>query len=277
MSNFATRGYTVLKQIGKGKWGRVFLVEYRGKRYALKIAQTSGAFSSIALPGRLHEAEIMRRSQRACHERDIIRLYDAWVEEEDTYLLMDFVEGQTLSRLVFESWKAPATPEQFRGIMRAVLSELVRLHSLPDPVFHMDATPENILVGSASGRCHLLDYGVAQCRGIAEWTVLRPGSGLVGKPGFVPPERMIGDHSGVLGPSTDLYSAGVIGCMLMLGRYPFTFVSQPYSVADFIIRPMSAVGPLAPYAPVINRAVAFNRSDRFSTARAFLEALEDAG
>ncbi len=218
----------------------------------------------------------MRRSQRACRGKGVVRLYDAWVEGEDTYLLMDFVDGRRISQLVLEDWKAPATRDQFLRVMRAILSELDRLHTLPNPIFHMDATPDNILVDHASGRCYFVDYGVAQCKGVAEWIVRSTHSAIIGKLGFVPPERMMRDQSDLVGPSTDLYSAGVIGCMLMLGRYPFTFVSQPYSARDFILPPMPETGSLAPYAQILDRAVAFNRSDRFPIARAFLEALNYA-
>jgi eukaryotic-like serine/threonine-protein kinase len=205
-------GYTLVREIGRGGMGCVYLAERSDgafrKQVAIKIVQ----------PG-VTGADVLRRFRQ---EREILasldhpgiaRLLDAATTEEGLpYFIMEFVDGQPIDRWCDEH-KLNVTQrlKLFRTVCDAVQYAHQRL------VVHRDLKPGNILV-TADGKVKLLDFGIAK--------LLRPEQTgdettrtlmLLMTPEYASPEQVNGEAITTL---TDVYSLGVILYELLTGHRP---------------------------------------------------------
>src|SRR5204862_482383 len=135
-------------------------------------------------------------------------------------------------------------------------------------IVHRDIKPENIFL-TYEGRVRLLDFGIARVDRNARTHATEPGSTL-GTPAFMPPEQALGRWTDLDGRS-DLWSLGAT-LYLLLSGHP---VREHGSVSEQLLRamtqPVPSLGevtalPRAVVA-VVDRALAFDRDDRFPDAR----------
>ena len=131
------------------------------------------------------------------------------------FLVHRNVKGEPLSRVVERSVVVEADA---RTIARSVLEVLVYLHGRTPPVVHRDIKPSN-LVRRPDGGVSLIDFGALQQVRRSELTV---GSTIIGTPGFVAPEQMMGRAL----PASDLYSLGATLVQLLSGRNPSQLPSR---------------------------------------------------
>jgi serine/threonine-protein kinase len=186
---------------------------------------------------------------------------------------MDFVTGSSL-RDVLEA-EVRMRPTRAVAVVRQVLAGLTHAHG--QGIVHRDVKPENIVISPVEGhgeQVRILDFGLAKLRDENSVT-----SGLaVGTPGYMAPEQTIGEK---VDERADLYATGIILFELMAGRKPFQ-AESPFDVMrmhrESPIPPLSAAAPgvtiSSELEDVVRRALAKSRAERFSTAGAFLEALE---
>jgi serine/threonine protein kinase len=207
-------GYTLVREIGRGGMGRVFLAE-----------RSDGAFRKQAavkllLPG-ANIAEVIARFQQ---EREILasldhpniaRLLDGGVTEEGwPYFVMEYVEGQPIHRWCDErKLTVSQRIELFRNVLAAVRYAHQRL------VVHRDLKPGNIFVTN-DGVVKLLDFGIAKVvsakdRGESAETVTLM---QMMTPEYASPEQVKGAAITTL---SDVYSLGVILYELLTGHRPY--------------------------------------------------------
>jgi non-specific serine/threonine protein kinase/serine/threonine-protein kinase len=206
--------YRILRQIGRGGMGAVYLAERADgefrKRVALKAVR----------PGLIDE-HVLRRFQ---NERQtlavldhpaIIKLLDAGATEDGVpYLVTEYVEGQPIDQ--FCAVRRLSVRERIE-LFRVVLSAVHFAHQ--NLIVHRDLKPSNILV-TADGAPKLLDFGIAK--------LLRPEFGAhMGltrtelqpmTPEFASPEQILGQP---INTASDIYSLGVILYRLLTGSHPF--------------------------------------------------------
>jgi len=200
-------GYRIVRQLGRGGMGAVWLAERDGAGFEHKVA------IKFIKPGVLIEALVDRfRRERQILARlnhpHIARLYDGGeTADGQPYIVMEYVEGRTLSEWLAEE-KPPLAPRlaMFREIALAVEFAHQNL------IIHRDLTPNNVLV-TGSGRAKLIDFGIARPH-VAEpdQTAPSPLTGLSLTPGFAAPERKWGAASNTL---TDIFSLGRILALLL--------------------------------------------------------------
>jgi serine/threonine-protein kinase len=203
--------YRVVREIGRGGMGVVYLAEradaeYR-RRVAIKIVRAG--FGARELEDRFrHERQILA----SLDHPHIARLYDGGVTEDGRpYLVMELVEGEPIDRYCDErALDIDARLALFDQACAAVQYAHRRL------IVHRDLKPANILVSAAGVK--LLDFGIAKLldRESADASTRTAGLGIM-TPEYAAPEQIRGEP---VTTSTDVYALGAVLYELLAGRRP---------------------------------------------------------
>ncbi len=216
----ATLGhYRIVRSIGVGGMGEVFMADDSklGRRVALKILP--GALASD--PERRGRFEREARAVAALNHPNIITIYS--VEEQDTvlFLTMELVEGKTLADLL----PRQGMPiEQVLQVAIPLADAIGAAHQRG--ITHRDLKLANVMV-SDEGRVKVLDFGLAKLRDESTADVLTTSMArdrltvegrIMGTVAYMSPEQAGG---GEVGPSSDIFSFGVLAYELLTGELPF--------------------------------------------------------
>ncbi len=144
----------------------------------------------------------------------IVAVHEVGTHDGQPFLVMDWVEGESLEALV-EKGKKRVTPRRLVQLVREVALALDHAHA--QGVLHRDVKPANVLVDRA-GRARLTDFGLA--RDITAGELTATGQ-VMGTPTFMAPEQA-GGRSREQGPATDVYGLGGLLYHGLVGRPPFT-------------------------------------------------------
>ena len=226
----------------------------------------------------LDEARLAARIQHP----NVVPTLDVVSIEGEIFLVMEYVQGETLSRLVRTTReKGESIPPRIASaILIGVLHGLHAAHEAKDErgqplgIVHRDVSPQNILVGT-DGVPRVLDFGVAKAAVRLQTT--REGQ-LKGKLAYMAPEQL---QSGVVNRLTDVYAAGVLLWEALTGRRLFEADSEGQLLA-MVLR--AGVDPPSTHARDISQAVdditlrALDRdvTKRFQTAREMYLAYDQA-
>ena len=224
----------------------------------------------------LDEARVAARIQHP----NVVGSLDVIAEEHEVLLVMDYIQGETLSRLLRLSAKDNATPYP-AVIVRVLVDALYGLHAAhiatsengePLNIVHRDVSPQNILVG-VDGVARVLDFGVA----LAAMRSQTTSQGQVkGKLAYMAPEQLQGT---AVDRRADIFAAGVVLWEALAMRRLF----QTDDLGELVRRLMSAqIPPPSRFNPevspeldrVVLRALNRDPSQRYHSARAFAAALE---
>ena len=230
------------------------------------------------LPGRAVDADTARdygmrftREAKAAarlNHPNIVQVYDFGVEDDLSYLVMEYVEGTELSAF-FES-KEVFEIQDVTRLMTELLAALELAHNAG--IVHRDIKPANVMVDS-DGHAKLADFGVARVSDGQDATQV---GAMVGTPAYMSPEQVQGQK---VDRRTDIFSAGVILYQFLTGQKPFQG-GGAYTLARMIIhddppRPSLIVESISPeHDRVIAKALAKNPDERYQTAREFAQALD---
>ncbi len=261
--------YDVQGVLGKGASGMV----YRGFDPGIKRLVALKVIAKDSLdPGDLeyvlsrfrHEAEAVGR---LTHPR-IAAIYEYIETDELACIVMELVNGKSLAHHLKE-----VTQYGFKDtweIIRQVLDGLAYSHG--QGVVHRDLKPANILIND-DGRIKITDFGVAR---IDSSTLTQVGD-IVGTPHYMAPEQFSGLEAT---NRTDLYQVGVIVYELVTGQRPFNGNNVEILRRVVNERPAnpSTLNPKVSWQLdwVIQKSLAKDPGDRFSSAREFAEALRGA-
>jgi serine/threonine-protein kinase len=261
--------YRIIEQLGQGGMATVFKAYHPAlDRYvALKVMH----------PAFMQDPQFLRRFQREAKvvarldHPNIVPVYDFADHQNQPYLVMKFVEGETLKAVLDRGWPAK---DRILAIVRAVGAALSYAHA--QGVLHRDIKPSNILLTSGSG-VFLTDFGLARIAEAGQSTL--SGDQLLGTPHYISPEQARGEQN--LDEGTDIYSLGIVLYQLCVGRVPFSS-DTPFSIIhDHIYTPLPLPRSINAKIPedlekVLLKALAKDRKDRFNTVAETIEAFERA-
>ncbi len=204
--------YRVLKQLGKGGMGAVYLAHdtQLDRPVALKVPH----FSASDGPHVLERFQREARAAATLRHSNICPVYDVGEIDGVRYLTMAFIEGRPLSSLIGDD--KPLTVRQAATLVRKLALALKEAHGTG--VIHRDLKPSNIMIDKR-GEPVLMDFGLARRIDQTDKRLTQSGA-ILGTPAYMSPEQVSGDLE-ALGPASDIYSLGVILYELLIARLPF--------------------------------------------------------
>lgn len=211
--------YRIEELIGRGGCGRVYRAVHVLLKtvVAIKFLLPEVMGSATARARFVREAQILARLSHP----GIVAVHDFGEDNQEPYLVMEFVVGQTLDRRMQMSALLPFA--QIVRITDQVLAILDAAHQ--QAIIHRDIKPGNVMLASMPQRTEteewsvkLLDFGLAQINGNHGPERLTRTGAIFGTLQYMSPEQCRGD---VLGPPSDVYSVGVMLYELLAGDLPF--------------------------------------------------------
>jgi serine/threonine-protein kinase len=259
-------GHRLERIIGRGGMSVVYLAEHLrlGRRVAFKVLAPQFAED----PGFRQRFMRESRTAAALDHPNIVTVYDAGEFDGLLYISMRYVEGSDLSRVLSED--GAIEPWRTLTIVSQMGSALDAAHA--EGLVHRDVKPGNILLsqpGTPLERAFLSDFGVTKRMTTSE-ALTRTGQ-FVGTVDYVAPEQILG---GSVDGRTDVYSLGCVLYQCLSGQIPFP---RPTDVAT-IYAHLHDETPVLPDAafpgidPVIARALAKDKEDRYPSCTALVEA-----
>jgi serine/threonine protein kinase len=216
--------YEILLPIASGGMAKVYLARTRGtggfeREVAVKLTHAHLRESQEFAAELIEEAKLSGRIRHP----NVVPVLDAGDDPHGLFLVMDYVEGETLSGLARRSAAAgrPLAPSIGLRILCDALAGLHAAHELRDEsgallgLVHRDFSPQNILVG-IDGMSRLADFGIAKAATRLSHT--RTGN-VKGKVAYMSPEQAKGQS---IDRRCDVWAAGVVAWELLAGRRLFT-------------------------------------------------------
>ncbi len=204
--------YEVVEEIGAGAMGAVFKARdpVMDRVVAVKTIHASALVGPMAEQYRERFTREARAAGRLAHP-GIVTMFDAGVECETPYLVMEFVPGHTLEDVLNTGEHYPL--DKVCEIGQQLAEALAYAHA--NGVIHRDIKPANIQLTGSPERAKIMDFGVAK---LAQAQVTSTGT-LLGTPAYMAPEQFTGMP---LDGRSDLFSLGVILYWMATGDKPFT-------------------------------------------------------
>jgi predicted Ser/Thr protein kinase len=259
--------YEVLAEVARGAMGVVYKARRAGvdKVVALKVLMAGERATPKQVARFEREAAAVRRFQHP----GIVRIEETGAHQGFHYIAMEFVEGETLERMIKAG---PRDPTASARVISAVADAVECIHR--GGVVHRDLKPGNVIVDT-SGQPKLIDFGLAKV--VQEEKLTRSGV-MVGTPFYMAPEQVRGQGEKV-GPASDVYALGAILFELVTGRQPFVGTNYGELFAAIVNTeptPPTALRPDLPPAleAIVLRCLRKEPEERYASAAALREDLE---
>jgi len=264
--NDSIRDYTLIKFLGKGQFGEVWLAEKqlqfasRKFRHALKFLTNLDAEIDLKSPG----LEVDPWIEPSGHP-NVIPVLDMFVHKKRVIIASEYADGGSLKNWLTKSdGKAPSREEAIK-MMLGILNGIEHLHSRN--VIHRDLKPENILLQGSFPR--ITDFGISRI--VSTDSML---TRVVGSPAYMSPESF----DGIKSPQTDIWSAGVMLYEMLVGSLPFssgTIFGLAASIRHDKMMPVPESVP-PELRTVVETALQKDLEKRYFTALEMLTAIEQA-
>lgn len=259
--------YKFLSEIGEGGMGIVYLAEKLdlSKHYAVKSLK----------PEYARNPELRRRFSREAKNQaklrhpNIVEASDFLEHEEHCLLVMEYVDGKGLDRIIEEQGRL--SEKEALIIFKDVLKALNHAHL--NNMIHRDVKSSNILVDK-SGTAKIMDFGISILAGEKRYTQI---GAEIGSPCYMSPEQISSPKS--IDRRSDVYSIGILLYEMLTGNVPFDGETD-YEIMDKHINTPAPdpirINPNIPktIANMIFKALEKNPDDRFSDCVEFLECIE---
>lgn len=231
--------------------------------------QNTGSLSTLR---RLFMREVAALEKLGTYSQ-VPQLLDHFEENQQFYLVLEYVAGQPLSTLMPPGarWSEKQTVELLYEVLSIL--EVVHAHGL----IHRDIKPSNLIERASDGLLVLIDFGsvkqawtqVVTSHGQtnANYAIGIPATVAIGTPGYMPSEQSRGRPR----PNSDIYALGMIGIQALTGMQP-TLLLEDAETGEVMWQNLAVVSP--ELAAILNRMVRYHFSERYQTATEVLAALQ---
>jgi serine/threonine protein kinase len=257
--------YRIIEKLGQGGMATVFKAYHPAlDRYvAIKVLHPAFKEDPQFLQRFAREARVVARLEHS----NIVPIYDFAEHNGQPYLVMKYIEGETLKARLQRS---PLKKDEALKTIMAVGAALNYAHG--KGVLHRDVKPSNIMI-AMDGEVYLTDFGLARMAEAGASTLT--GDMLMGTPQYISPEQASGEKN--LTACTDIYSFGIVLYEIVVGRVPFN-ADTPFSIIhDHIYTPLPLPSEVNPKVPlniqqVLLKALAKNPEDRYQSGKELVDA-----
>jgi serine/threonine protein kinase len=255
--------YELRREVGRGGMSVVYEAydRHTEQTVALKVLNAPTGISPDQAELILSQFLCEARAVAGLSHPNVIAIYDTGEENGRHFLVMEFLEGETLrERLV----RGPMTLDQAEPVLRQVAAALDAVHTRG--ILHGDIKPSNVLL-SIDGTAKLLDFGIALHIDDCAQVIAGP---LMGSPAYLSPEQIRGNRGSA---ASDIWALGTLLYEMLAGRPAFT----GKSVSDVLHRVMhEETVPIPDLSPaiqrVLHRALDKNPLHRYPAAHALADA-----
>ena len=267
--------YHILKRIGEGGMGRVYLGEHvkMNRQCAIKVMG----------PALVNDAESAARFAREASNAariihpNVAAVFDYGESDGLIYLVMEFVDGEPLARVLTR--EAPLALDRALDLASQIADGLGAAHELG--IVHRDLKPDNILVSrTRTGReiAKVVDFGIAKAiqEGVGEG--LTHTGQVIGTPEFMSPEQLLGDP---VDARSDLYALGCILYLMLTASPPFDAPTREQMIKRRLSEDAPHVHEIDPALPdsvarIVARLLARSPKERYGSAAEVKDALAGA-
>ena len=261
--------YRVMEKLGRGGMATVYKAYHANlDRYvALKVLHPAFLEDPNVLARFQREARLVARLEHP----NIVPVYDFADHEEQPYLVMKYIEGETLKAQLN---RGRLEPDEIWKVVEAVGAGLGYAHK--QGILHRDIKPSNVIMAKDGG-AYLADFGLARIAQSGESTL--SSDMIMGTPQYISPEQAKGEKN--LDNRTDIYSFAVMLYEMVVGQVPFSS-DTPFSIIhDHIYSPLPLPHLVNPKVPdeverVLLKALSKEREDRYESVKALTSAFKKA-
>ncbi|MGP0017351.1 MAG: protein kinase domain-containing protein [Candidatus Sulfotelmatobacter sp.] len=256
----------VVGRLGAGGMGEVWRAEDPKLQRTVAVKRVSVRGTG----DRDEAARLLREGQRlsALNHPNIASVYDVLEQDDEIFLVMEYVEGQTLRQRLSH----PINLNQFFDIALQCADALTAAHERG--ILHSDVKPENVML-TESGQVKLLDFGVARRlagRGgtsTAATQTISAAAPVGGTPSYMAPEVLLGSLPDF---RADIFSFGVVLYEMLGGRHPFLGATSTVTAMQILQQeatPLDKLGRAvpAPLAQIVAKALHKKPDERYQTPR----------
>jgi serine/threonine protein kinase len=214
VGNLLKRRYRIDEKLGEGGMA----VVYRAYDFQRRVMVAL----KLLKPDYAEDTEFVHRFRREAHNLQrlshphIVRFYEFEEEGESAFMVLDYIDGPTLRRIMRQRGK-PFSPGEVLAYLRPVCSALSYAHS--EKVVHCDMKPANVMLDH-TGRVYVNDFGIARLSESATVTFSTPGTAAY----MAPEQWRSGDE---VYPATDVYAMGIMLHEMLVGKQPYTGSTSP--------------------------------------------------
>jgi serine/threonine-protein kinase len=204
--------YEITGELGQGAMGMVYLG--KDSKMDRTVAIKTMAISHELKPEAMAEVKerffLEAMAAGRLNHPNIVTVFDMGEEDDLAYIVMDYVQGETLKSFIDIGKLLPVAEVLRIGIQVADALEYAHCNQ----IIHRDIKPANIMYDPKTGRVKVTDFGVAS---LTDSTRTRTGT-IIGTPSYMSPEQVAGKH---VEAGSDLFSLGVTLFQLFSGQLPF--------------------------------------------------------
>jgi serine/threonine-protein kinase len=272
--------YEVIKQIGTGGMGKVYLAQDKKlyRKVAVKILNERFSQDRSNLRRFIHEA----KAASALNHPNILVIHEIGETDETHYIVSEFIKGETLREVLIKSQMSLA---EVLEISIQIANALTTAHGAH--LIHRDIKPENVMI-RPDGLVKVLDFGLAKL--IEEknksFLELRESSGkrsqtaegiILGTVNYMSPEQAKADR---VDERTDIFSLGVVIYEMLTGRTPFAGNSMSETSANLIYDEPAPLSRFASNVPdelqrIVSKTLRKNKDERYQTMKEVLTDLKE--
>lgn len=261
--------YRIIKQIGRGGFGRTYLAEdtqrYRElcvlKEFAPQVESDRDLRKAEELFER--EAGILYQLRHDRIPRFEALLRTRLEDKKALFLVQEYIEGQTYWEILKKQGKL--TVAEVTELVWELLPVLEYIHS--QNLIHRDISPDNLIRRELDGKPVLIDFGCVKLAANAVSKSTGRSMTLIGKKGYSPEEQM---RSGQAFPSSDLYSLAATAIVLLTRKPPHELYDPHQGTWNW----SSDIEISSSLQKILTKMLAFNPRDRYQSAAQLRQALE---
>ncbi|MBR8827785.1 MAG: protein kinase [Gomphosphaeria aponina SAG 52.96 = DSM 107014] len=262
-------GYKIISYLGGGIWGHTYLAENLRRHYQSPCVikqlkpQTNDGVTRQEVERRFStEINVL---QKLGDHNQIPKLWDHFSENQEFYLVQEFIDGQDLSKELAGGKRL--SEASVINLLKQVLTVLIFIHK--NGIIHRDIKPSNLIRRTGDSQILLIDFGIVkEIVTVSENAKKTKNSTQpVGTEGYMPPEQMVGRPT----YASDIYALGITAIQALTGLEPEKLPINPHSAEVKLEQGINVSDGLA---HVLNKMVSVDLARRYDSAEKVLVAVE---